>query len=256
MRAFFYIINNVDDDYDLTGTAPDVSGGIITLGTEKPQIRSAAEPNDYVVGISRAIAGKPRRAIYALRVGEVITFREAWERGERDAAWAARRGGVANPAGEQRLIMAEEGPVIAGDIHVKPGRKGYEHISRAVHAFTWRKDVEGNRDRYLVGDASSRWWGSKGAVVTDEIACILGGKDFTAQYPLGEGCSYRVLNSAPALRSFLTAIGVLRARGGNRPGGARDPTPRATRHSLRGFLRRPPPKARGRPWRSFSPRRV
>lgn len=208
MRAYFYIINSLDDDYESTGTAPDGTGGILTLATEKPQIRSAVEPNDYVVGISRAIAGKPRRVIFAMKVGEVISFREAWERGESDPAWAGKRGGVANPAGERRLVLAEEGPVIAGDIHVKPGRKGgYEHISRAVHAFTWRKDVEGNRDRYVVGDPSSRYWGPQGAVITDEIACILGGKEFTAQYPLGEGCSYRVLNSAPAVRSFLTAVG-------------------------------------------------
>jgi hypothetical protein len=207
VRGFFYIINAIDDDYRLNGTGPDITGGIITLGTEKPQIRSGADPNDYVVGISHAIPSKPRRVIFAMRVGEIITFKEAWERGDKDPAWAGKRGGTANPAGEQRLITLDEGPVIAGDIHVRPGRKGYEHIPRAVHGFTWRKDIQSNRDRYLVGDQSSRFWGPDGPIVTDEIAWILGGKDFTAQYPLGEGCSYRVLNSAPALRSFLQAIG-------------------------------------------------
>jgi len=207
MRGFFYIINSLDEDYENTGTAPDTSAGMITLGTEKAQIRAGAEPNDYVVGISRSLPGKPRRVIYVMRVGEIISFREAWERGETDPAFAARRGGVANPAGEKRALMAEEGPIIGGDIHVKWGKKGYEHISRAVHAFTWRKDLDGNRDRYLVGDPSSRYWGAKGPEISDETACLLGGKDFTAQYPLGEGCSYRVINSAPALRTFLKAIG-------------------------------------------------
>lgn len=216
MRGFFYIINNVDDEYELTSTAPDTSGGLITLGTEKPQIRSAADPGDYVVGISRAIAGKPRRVIYCMQVGEAITFKEAWQRGETDPAWAARRGGTANPEGERRAMMVEEGPIIGGDIHVRPGKKGYEHIPRSVHNFTWRKDIEGNRDRYLVGDTMSRHWGPKGPIITDEIACLLGGKDYTAQYPLGEGCSYRVINSAPALRSFLKAIGFFEPEGGAR----------------------------------------
>lgn len=216
MRAFFYIINAIDDDYQLTGTAPDTSAGLITLGTEKPQIRSAAEPGDYVLGISRAISNKPRRVIYCMHVGEVIAFREAWERGKRDKTWAARRGGSARADGEARAMVTEEGPIIAGDIHVRPSKKGYEHIPRAVHGFTWRKDVEGNRDRYLVGDPTSRFWGAKGPVITDEIACILGGKNFTAQHPLGEGCSFRVINSAPALRSFLNAIGFFEREGGTR----------------------------------------
>ena len=216
MRGFFYIINAIDDDYELTATAPEWSGGLLTLGTEKPQIRAAVEPGDFVIGISRAIAGKPRRVIYCLQVGEVIPFREAWERGESDKVWTARRGGTANPEGERRAMVVEEGPIIAGDIHVRPGNKGYEHIPRAVHSFTWRKDLEGNRDRYVVGDTPSRFWGPKGPLITDEIACILGGKEFTAQYPLGEGCSYRVINSAPALRSFLKAVGFYEPEAGAR----------------------------------------
>jgi hypothetical protein len=216
MRGFFYIINAVSDEYELTGTAPDISQGLITLGTEKPQIRSGVEPGDFVVGISRAIAGKPRRVIYCLHVGEIVTFKEAWTRGESDPVWAAHRGGTANPLGEQRQIVVEEGPVIAGDIHVRVGKKGYEHLPRAVHAFTWRKDVEGNRDRYVVGDSTSRFWGPKGTVITDEIACLLGGKDFTAQYPLGEGVAYRVVNSAPAVRAFLKAVGFYEPEGGAR----------------------------------------
>ena len=207
MRAFFYIHNAIDDEYQLNGTAPDTSGGLLTLGTEKPQIRTGAEIGDYVIAISRSLHGKPRRVLFCMHVGEAISFREAWERGESDPVWTARRGGVANPLGEQRTIIVEEGPVIAGDIHIRVGKNGYEHIPRAIHHFTWRKDVEGNRDRYLVGDTDSRFWGPRGPVVTDEIARLLGGKDYTAQYPLGEGCSYRVLNSAPAIRSFLKAIG-------------------------------------------------
>lgn len=208
MRGFFYIMNTLDDEYANTGTAPDLAGGMMTLGTEKPQIRTGVAPNDFVIGISKAIPGKPRRVIYCLKVAETIPFREAWERGETDAAYAAKRGGVASPNPTERALQAEEGPIIAGDIHVRIGRNNtYEHISKAVHAFTWRKDVEGNRDRYVIGDPSSRYWGPKGPVITDEIACLLGGKDFTAQYPLGEGCSYRVINSAPALRAFLKAIG-------------------------------------------------
>lgn len=208
MRGFFYIVNSVDDGYNNTGTAPDSSGGVLTLATEKPQIRSGVEPNDYVIGISRAIPGKPRRVIFTMRVGEIISFKEAWQRGEKDPVFAAKRGGVANPEGEKRAMVVEEGPIIGGDIHVKPGRKGgYEHVGRAVHAFTWRKDVDENRDRYVVGDPTSRYWGAQGAVITDEIACLIGGKDFTAQYPLGEGCSYRVINSAPALNNFLKAVG-------------------------------------------------
>lgn len=211
MRGFFYIVNGIDEDYENVGTGPDTTGGLLTLGTEKPQIRAGAEVNDYVVGISRSISGKPRRVLYVMKVAEIISFREAWERGDKDALWASHRGGTANPAGEKRLIQADEGPVIAGDIHVKFGKRGYEHVSRAVHAFTWRKDIEGNRDRYLVGDPSSRWYGKNGAVVTDEIAWTLGGKDFSAQHPLGEGCSYRVLNSAPAINGFLKAIGFFEA---------------------------------------------
>lgn len=216
MRGFFYIINTVDENGELTGTAPDISAGLITLGTEKPQIRAKVEAGDYIIGISRAFPGKARRVIYAMHVGEVVTFKEAWQRGQTDPVWAAHRGGTANPEGEKRAMMVEEGPIIGGDIHVRWGKNGYEHVSRAVHAFTWRKDIEGERDRYVAGDSTSRHWGANGPVITDEIAHILGGKDYTAQYPLGEGCSYRVLNSAPALRKFLDAVGFFTPVGGAR----------------------------------------
>jgi hypothetical protein len=59
-----------------TGFAPNPFFGYCTLACSKPEIRRSAQPGDWIVGLSQKNDGN--RIVYAMRVGERITFAEYW----------------------------------------------------------------------------------------------------------------------------------------------------------------------------------
>jgi hypothetical protein len=73
MRLFSYKITR---DY---GFAPNPFHGVCTLATCKPQIRSAAQPGDIVVGCGSAANGLAGRAICVLRVTGKCSFQQFWD---------------------------------------------------------------------------------------------------------------------------------------------------------------------------------
>lgn len=73
MRVFSYKLVR---DY---GFAPNPFGEYCTLATCKPQIRSAAQVGDLVIGCGSAALALEQRIIFAMRVAERLSFQEYWE---------------------------------------------------------------------------------------------------------------------------------------------------------------------------------
>jgi hypothetical protein len=60
------------------GFAPNPFFGYCTLATCKPVIRRCAQVGDWVAGTGSADHGMSTKLIYAMRVGEVLTFDQYW----------------------------------------------------------------------------------------------------------------------------------------------------------------------------------
>lgn len=70
MELFSYVVAR---DY---GFAPNPFHGFCTLATCKPQIRKAATPGDWIIGI--APKKRQNRLVYFMEVSEKMTFDEYW----------------------------------------------------------------------------------------------------------------------------------------------------------------------------------
>lgn len=64
--------------YDI-GFAPNPFHGVCTLATCKPRIRKLAVPGDWIVGVGAAGNRRSGQLVYAMEVGEKLTFDEYWE---------------------------------------------------------------------------------------------------------------------------------------------------------------------------------
>jgi hypothetical protein len=73
MRLYSYVVRR---DF---GFAPNPFFGYCTLATCKPQIRKSAQVGDWVAGTGSKPHGLGHRLVYAMRVGETLTFDEYWE---------------------------------------------------------------------------------------------------------------------------------------------------------------------------------
>jgi hypothetical protein len=60
------------------GFAPNPFCGWCTLATCKPQIRSTAQPGDWILGTGSKAYGLDGRIVYAMRVEEACTFDDYW----------------------------------------------------------------------------------------------------------------------------------------------------------------------------------
>ena len=72
MRLYSYIVA-----YDY-GFAPNPFYGICTLATCKPNIRRVASIGDWVIGTGSKRRGRRGHLVYAMRVGEALTFDQYW----------------------------------------------------------------------------------------------------------------------------------------------------------------------------------
>ena len=64
--------------YDI-GFAPNPFHGGCTLATCKPKIRKLAVSGDWIVGVGAAGNRRAGQLVYAMEVGEKLTFEEYWE---------------------------------------------------------------------------------------------------------------------------------------------------------------------------------
>ena len=72
MRLFSYLVAR---DY---GFAPNPFFEVCTLATCKPQIRSAAQVGDWVVGTGSKSQGRESHLVFAMKVTETMTFNDYW----------------------------------------------------------------------------------------------------------------------------------------------------------------------------------
>lgn len=72
MRLFSYVIAR---DF---GFAPNPFYRVCTLATCKPRIRATASVGDWVVGTGSKANGQEGHLVYAMKVGEILSFDEYW----------------------------------------------------------------------------------------------------------------------------------------------------------------------------------
>ncbi|WP_375768786.1 hypothetical protein NR798_45105 [Archangium gephyra] len=72
MKLYTYVVAR---DY---GFAPNPFFGLCTLATCKPRIREGAQVGDWVAGTGSKKHGLGDHLVYAMRVGETLTFDEYW----------------------------------------------------------------------------------------------------------------------------------------------------------------------------------
>ncbi len=160
-RVFAYIIRTVGARYRLTGYVPWVSQGKVFFGPCKKTMRPDVDCGDYILGISGAAGGNPRRVLLWMRVVERLTFAEAYDRGKTDSAFRAIRG---------KAIHVRPHKLVA---HVPGDPECYRHIQGAPHSDDWQTDIKGSRDVFLVGGRYSWVAGNEGPEVTEDLVALL-----------------------------------------------------------------------------------
>lgn len=163
-RVFAYIIACLGPGYRLDGCVPWVIDGTVFFGPCKVKLRPLVDPqiyDDYIMGISPSGVGDQRRILLWMPVAEKMTFAEAYSRGETSPLFYAARGHAIH-------VRPKEGAEMGPD-----GRPVYEHIPGAPHRRRWRKDIQGDRDAFLVGGSDSWVAESDGPPVTQELVDLL-----------------------------------------------------------------------------------
>lgn len=123
-RIFRYIVR-----YD-AGTAPNPYDGHCTLSICKPRIRRTARVGDWIVGFRSRRRGE---VIYAMQVGESITFADYW----RDARFRSRRPDEMDVPTDNIYRPVQSHGETAND---------YEWVKNNVHGLEAKtKDLSGQR---------------------------------------------------------------------------------------------------------------
>lgn len=162
-KAYLYIVRTHDKRGCLTSKIPWRVDDLVTFGPCKPTIRKSVQKGDYIIGISSSRC-KPRRILFYIKVKDKMSFRDTWEEGDTDENYRSLRASAVNPK---------------GPIHVQPkyneqGKSiGYEHIKGAIHEKNWKKDIEDDRDYFIIGDEKeSRIFGENSPVIPLEIMIV------------------------------------------------------------------------------------
>lgn len=128
-RLYSYVVVR---DY---GFAPNPFSGTCTLAACKPKIRAKAQRGDWVIGVGAISTGRAGNLIYAMKVGEGLTFDEYW----RDSRFIVKRpviNGSLKRAYGDNIYHKEVGVWIQADSHHSfvNGRQNSENLRRDVSA--------------------------------------------------------------------------------------------------------------------------
>ena len=181
MRLYLYVVTTINRNYlpqvfssNKGMSAPNVVDNLITLGTCKPRIRTSLHKNfdkyeNYVVGLSPSCT-TPRKVLYVARIQELITFKEAWERGEENEIYKYKRGGHSPLNSDPTRVFMN------GDIIIRSMDGTNYTFVNGVHKNDWDTYIIGGtkvgskKDIYAVGDPQhSRYYLDKGPVFSEEM---------------------------------------------------------------------------------------
>lgn len=124
------------------GFAPNPFSGSCTLATCKPKIRGNASLGDWVIGVGAVSTGRQGDLIYAMKVGEALSFDEYWNDPRFEVKRPVLSGSLKRAYGDN-IYHKEAGAWIQADSHhsFPGGRANLENLKRDVSA-----------DRVLVAD--------------------------------------------------------------------------------------------------------
>lgn len=141
MRLYSYIVR-----YDI-GFAPNPFHGRCTLATCKPRIRRSASVGDWIAGVGQrqTLDG---RLVFAMRVGETLTFDQYWNDPRFQRKKPDRRGSLKHRYGDNIYHRNPGGEWVQSDSRHShdDGLPNLDHV---------RKDT--SADAVLVADTFSYW---------------------------------------------------------------------------------------------------
>jgi hypothetical protein len=167
MTLYSYIVKHD------TGFAPNPFFGYCTLACCKPEIREAAQKNDWIVGLTPKADGSG--IVYFMQVDEFMTFSEYW----RDRRFREKRpqfgAGVDRKVGDNIYKPSKSGPFQQlSSTHSSPplGRRE----SRAAMS----KDL--SRDRVLISQTFA-YFGAQAIPLPKEFRSFIVGRGHRCHFP-------------------------------------------------------------------------
>lgn len=144
--------------YDI-GFAPNPFHGVCTLATCKPRIRKNADVGDWVLGVGSAAQGALGQLVYAMEVGEKLTFDDYWNDARFQRKKADRRGSLKYRYGDNVYHQAVNGEWLQSDCRhsLETGEPNADHVKRDTSA-----------DAVLVASRFT-YWGGKGPRLPKEF---------------------------------------------------------------------------------------
>ena len=186
MRLFSYVVR-----WD-HGFAPNPFYGVCSIATCKPDIRRAAKLGDYVLGTGTAGRGLSGKAVFLVRVGEIIAFDEYWS----DVRFM-RKIPVMNGSLQQRF---------GDNIYHREGSKWIQADSRhsrvgsRPNVMNLKRDT-GKTDSVLLGTEFT-YWGGDGPSIPGRLS------EFIHSTP-----GHRAFFSEQQIQHFLTWIDQIGEKG-------------------------------------------
>lgn len=121
--------------YDI-GFAPNPFHGTCTLATCKPRIRNGASPGDWIVGVGSHAQGTDGRLVYAMEVGEKLTFDAYWNDPRFRRKRPDRRGSLKYRYGDNVYHRSADGDWVQEDCRhsLDDGTPNPDHVRRDTSA--------------------------------------------------------------------------------------------------------------------------
>ncbi len=183
MRLFSYTAT-----YD-TGFSPNPFFGSCTLACCKPRIRLAAEPGDWVVGLTPKSQGN--QLLYAMRVEEKLTFDQYW----RDRRFAQKR-----PRWHSDGLTHRR-----GDNIYEPKTNGEYRQLLSLHSAGRREDSDKKRHdlsgRFVLVSTDFHYFGSSPVALPSEFEALIVTRGHKCRFP-----AELVASFARWIQQFTTGV--------------------------------------------------
>ena len=144
--------------YDI-GFAPNPFHGTCTLATCKPKIRRGASPGDWIVGVGSSAQRTEGQLVYAMEVGEKLTFDDYWNDARFQRKKPDRRGSLKYRYGDNVYHHSPAGDWVQADCRhsLDDGTPNPDHVKRDTSA-----------DAVLIASRFT-YWGGQGPQLPSEL---------------------------------------------------------------------------------------